>query len=176
MADPADRTTDPSHDAIVVLGAAVLADGRPSQALARRVRGGAAHFHAGAAPWLVLSGGAVGHATPEAVVMADLARGLGVPAAALVLEDRSRNTYENALNTRAIAAARGWRRLLVVTDSFHLPRALYIFRKIGMEAQGRAVAGRGGEGRGPWLAAALREGPAFVKSAVLFRLRPTPPL
>jgi len=168
--------TEPAYDLIAVLGAAVRPDGSPSAALRRRVEGAVAAYGEGAAPRLLMCGGAVGHATPEAAVMRDLALARGVATDAVEIEDRSRNTFENAFNARAIMAARGWNRVLVVTDTFHLPRALYIFRKIGVDAEGRGVSGRGGEASLKWWGSALREGPAFVKSAVLFRLRPTPPV
>ncbi|MCB2102472.1 MAG: YdcF family protein [Rhodobacterales bacterium] len=161
-----------SADALVVLGAAVRPDGAPSPALTRRVARGAALFHAGAAPFVVMTGGAVGHPTPEARVMIDMALGLDVPEAALVLEPEARNTYENAVLTGRIMAAKGWGHVLVVTDSFHMRRALYIFRKLGLSATGAPVTERGGEPAWRWWAGHAREQAALVKSAWLFRFPP----
>ncbi len=132
-------------DAIVVLGAAVGADGRPGKALRRRVAEGVRRHEAGAAPVLLLSGGmggGPGGGVPaEAEAMRDLALAAGVAEARLVLETESRSTLENARCSARIMRARGWRRALVVTDAVHLPRTLLAFRALGIEAKGAAVMG-----------------------------------
>lgn len=147
-------------DAAIVLGAALNPDGSPGPALRRRVAAGAALVRAGRAPRLVLSGGAVRHHRSEAEVMHALALRHGVPPEALVLEPDSRNTLENARNCRRILAANGWRRVAVVTDGYHLPRALYVFRRLGMDAEGVAAARP--PGRAWRVAACVREAGAFL--------------
>lgn len=102
-----------------------------------------------------MSGGPVSHPTPEAWAMRDLALSLGLAAARVEIEDRARNTIENALHTRPILAARGWRRVLVVTDAYHLPRALYVFRRLGVMAEGAGA--RPSRRRAEWVLAWLRE-------------------
>lgn len=77
---------------------------------------------------LVISGG--GERIPEAVPMANLARQLGVPAADIVIEGSSRNTWENARDTAALAPAIP-RRIWLVTSALHMPRALGAFRAWG---------------------------------------------
>lgn len=77
----------------------------------------------------VISGGARGP-IPEAVPMAALAQRLGVPAADIVLEGRSRNTWENARDTAALSPAIP-RRIWLVTSDLHMPRALGAFRAWG---------------------------------------------
>lgn len=163
-------------DAIVVLGAAVNASGEPGPAMRRRVEHGVRLLVAGRAPRLVLSGGCVGGGPAEAEVMARIAAAAGIGADRLVLEDRSRNTFENALYTGRITRERGWRRLLVVTDSYHLPRALYVFRRLGLAVSGDAVRDRGGDTRLRWYGGWLREPFALAKSAWLFRLGRHEPL
>ncbi len=158
----------PSADAIVVLGAALRPSGEPGFALLRRLEHGVAIWKRGRAPWLVLSGGVVGAPPAEAWVMADLARDRGVDDERMVLEDRSRNTFENALYTGRIMRARDWRHVVLVTDAFHMPRALYVFRRLGLDVEGEAVRDRGGESRLGWYGGWLREPAAFAKSAWLF--------
>src|SRR5207248_8418365 len=68
----------------------------------------------------------------EATVACTLAASLGVPSAALLLENQSRSTEENALDTAAIMAAHGWRTVLVVSDGYHLYRADVLFRRAGL--------------------------------------------
>jgi uncharacterized SAM-binding protein YcdF (DUF218 family) len=56
----------------------------------------------------------------------------GVPTDRIVVEDRSRNTRENAVNSAAIIRARGWSRILLVTSAMHMPRAAGCFRAVGL--------------------------------------------
>jgi uncharacterized SAM-binding protein YcdF (DUF218 family) len=63
----------------------------------------------------------------------------GVPAAAIYLEDRSRSTEENALYSREIMQAQGWECAVVVTDSFHMLRAHWIFASAGIPNVGSPV-------------------------------------
>jgi len=163
-------------DAIVVLGAALRAPGVAGPALRRRVAHAVRLLADGAAGHMVLSGGVVGPPPAEAVVMRDLAMEMGAPAERLVMEDQARNTFENAVYTGRIMRERGWRRVLVVTDPFHVPRALYVFRRLGLEAAGAPVRDRGDGSRWVWYAAWGREALAFVKSWYLFRIGAHRPL
>ena len=66
--------------------------------------------------------------------MADLLVEWGIPREALVLERRSRNTYENALYSKELLDERGIRDVLVVTSAEHMWRSLAVFRSLGLEA------------------------------------------
>jgi uncharacterized SAM-binding protein YcdF (DUF218 family) len=116
---------------IVVLGAKILPDGRPSGALERRMRVAISLYHAGLAPLLVLSGGG-GRAIPEADVMQQLALAAGVPASALLLEPRSRTTLENATETAKLLTPTRGAGVVLVTDSCHALRARMLFRMAGV--------------------------------------------
>jgi uncharacterized SAM-binding protein YcdF (DUF218 family) len=59
--------------------------------------------------------------------MAALMALMGVPREALLLEGRSRNTHENAVETLNILQARGVKRILLVTSAMHMPRAYRVF-------------------------------------------------
>ena len=145
-----------AYDVAIILGARLRPDGSPSPALERRVRHGIALVQAGRAAALLMTGGGV---RPEAPVMRDLAVAAGVPADRVHVEARARNTIENALFSAPLIRAAGWRRLLVVTDSFHRPRAAYIFRRFGLDV---AVAGvRPEQPSGQWWLAHLREAVAL---------------
>lgn len=147
---PTDRPGDTSrgrYDVIVVLGTRVGPDGQPSPALARRVARGASLFHEGLADRLILCGGLGRHPPAEAHVMRDLAVAAGVPETAIVLEEASRTTLENAVNAAGIMGERGWRDALLVTDALHLPRSLLAFRVVGVRARGRSA---GRPWRGPF--------------------------
>ena len=126
-------------DVVVVLGTAVSESGRPSSGMRARMECALGLYDAGAAPFLLLTGGGSGP-LPEAEVMRRLAIAAGVPSEALVLEPTARSTFENAARSVAIIRARGWQRVIVVTSWPHLPRALLAFRAAGVRAVGRAAA------------------------------------
>jgi uncharacterized SAM-binding protein YcdF (DUF218 family) len=134
---PFDRTTTARFDAVVVLGAGVSGKGslRPADQLSglsmQRTLCGADLFAEGRAPRLVLTGGTAaifGEAPKEAVEMRRLAIRLGVPEEAIVVDDRARTTYENALEVKRVL---GQGSILLVTSASHMPRAAGLFRKQG---------------------------------------------
>ncbi|RKG84376.1 YdcF family protein [Corallococcus terminator] len=120
-------------DALVVLGARVLPGGVPSGALVARVEQAAALYHRGVAPWLLLSGGVGVHPPSEARVMLGLLVRAGVPAEACVLEEQSHSTDDNARFSGRVLRERGARRVVVVSDPYHLLRARQCFRREGWE-------------------------------------------
>lgn len=122
-------------DVIVVLGAGLRRDNTPGPALTRRSARAAELWQAGYAPVIVCSGGKPGNRTrSEADACAELLRGNGVPASAILLEETSRSTEENALETRAIMQTNGWTSAVIVTDGFHLLRATRLFEQAGIRA------------------------------------------
>lgn len=127
----------PLADAIVVLGGGSYAwarrpDVELDDLVNSRLGTGARAWLAGRAPLLILSGGGrPGH--NEARHMARAVERLGIPEHALILEQRSRSTRENALYTAALARGRGVHRVLLVTSAVHMPRASLLFRETGLE-------------------------------------------
>jgi uncharacterized SAM-binding protein YcdF (DUF218 family) len=130
------KNQDSQFDAIVVLGAAVWDGGRPSPTLLRRINHAAELYHEGAAPLIVGSGGLGKHPPSEADVMLAQLVGLGVPASVIRTETRSHTTLENAVFTARILRQNNLKNVLVVSDKYHLPRAVLCFRKLGFAAQG----------------------------------------
>jgi uncharacterized SAM-binding protein YcdF (DUF218 family) len=126
-------------DAVVVLGCRVGRHGAASTALRHRIDCGVRLFRDGAAPLLVLSGGGAGP-VPEAETKRRAALAMGVPEAALLIEARSRNTFENARETAGLLKSRGLRSVLLVSHRPHLPRAIVMFRLTGLEVMGWAGA------------------------------------
>jgi uncharacterized SAM-binding protein YcdF (DUF218 family) len=66
--------------------------------------------------------------------MAILLQDLGVPQHAMLLEEASRNTRENAAFSATLLKARGIRHILLVTSALHMPRALPLFAAQGLQA------------------------------------------
>lgn len=94
-------------------------------------------YHAQRSPLIILSGGNVFTQSDfegESFYAAQLIQEWGVPASAIIIEARSRNTYENALFTKKLLAERNLKRVLLVTSALHMPRALATFKSIGIDA------------------------------------------
>jgi len=77
---------------------------------------------------------------PEADFVYPLLDDLGVPRARVVLENRSRNTEENATFTKDIAQPKPGERWLLVTSAWHMPRAMGCFRRAGFNVEAYPVA------------------------------------
>lgn len=70
---------------------------------------------------------------PGAASIVDYLREAGIANGRLLVEDRSRNTYENALFSKAAAKPKPGERWLLVTSAFHMSRSLGCFRKVGFD-------------------------------------------
>ena len=120
-------------DAIVILGSRLTASGDLTGVLEERVRAGVDLFARGAAPLVcVCGGGPVG--LIEADAMAHRAAALGVPTQALRIERGSRSTAQNASGAARLLAADNVRIVWLVSQPFHLRRAVALFRGVGFEA------------------------------------------
>lgn len=127
---------DPAQsDAIIVLGAQVRADGTLSLQLQWRMEKALEMYQAH--PQLVVVCGAQGvdEPVPEARAMRDFLLAHGVPEGDVLMEDASFNTRQNLSHAQALLPE-GARRVLIVTSSYHLPRALALARDLGFEAGG----------------------------------------
>ncbi|MBS0518758.1 MAG: YdcF family protein [Proteobacteria bacterium] len=121
-------------DAIVVLGGGIMPAVLPQRPVpdlndaADRIWQAARFYHQGVAPKIIVSGGGFlaltnAAATTEAAAMRLFLMDLGVPADAIVSEDRSVNTIENLREVRRMV---GDGRVALVTSAYHMPRALRI--------------------------------------------------
>ncbi|MEM9784328.1 MAG: YdcF family protein, partial [Pseudomonadota bacterium] len=77
----------------------------------------------------------------EAILFAERMKALGVAEDSIVLEPNARTTLENLTLSFALGDARGFSRYAVVTDAFHLPRALALAALIGRDVEGVATDG-----------------------------------
>lgn len=176
------ETALPKADAIVVLGGGHY-DGwmrrdsvDPDELRHSRLAAGARAWLAGRAPLIILSGGGNGRGPSEAETMAMAIAKAGIPASALVLEQGSDNTRDNARLTAALLRQRAMRKVLLVTSSVHMPRASVLFRNAGIEVVPVPVPeGRLGTGwKERWLPsprALWRSGRAMKEYAGLLAIR-----
>ncbi len=72
-------------------------------------------------------------ATTEAVAAERVFEGFGIDPERIVMEDRSRNTWQNAVETRALLSPQPGEKFLLVTSAYHMPRAMGVFRQAGWE-------------------------------------------
>ncbi len=121
-------------DAAVVLGARVYADGRPSRFLRERVELGVQLYLAGTVDRIIMSGdGNDSSGFGEPHVMRQVAEGLGVAPEAIVEDPLGLDTYSSCLNARDTLGATS---VIMVSQEFHVPRAVWVCDQIGLAAQG----------------------------------------
>ena len=132
--------------AAVVFGAEVHADGRPSAALAGRVLTAVALYKQGLVHTLVLSGARGGGGVHQVVAMRRLAEQRGVPASSLLLDFNGVNTAATVRDTVPMLSAHHLRRVIAVSDFYHLPRVKLAYASAGLDVL--TVPARGGE----WIA------------------------
>lgn len=129
------RKGDGSFPVAIVLGARVLPDGTASRRLTKRVMHAVDLWKVLPGLTLVMSGGGRADGYCEADVMVQLARDCGVPKNVLISEPCSRNTFENLLNSRSILAGIDATRVLLVTDDWHMSRALMCCRALQLTVE-----------------------------------------
>jgi SanA protein len=123
---PAERTA-------IVFGAGLRYDGSPTAVLRDRVETAAQLYFNGKVEKLLMSGdnSTIDYNEPES--MRQYAIGLGIPDEVIVLDYAGRRTYDTCYRAKAIF---GLKRAILVTQDFHLPRALYLCNALGVEAVG----------------------------------------
>ncbi|WP_322800039.1 SanA/YdcF family protein [Thermoflexus sp.] len=124
----------PAQPVALILGAGLRADGSPTAVLADRVRAGVELYRLGKVKALLLSGDGRSspyHNEPEA--MRRLALRLGVPEEALRVDPEGMRTLASCRRAREVF---GFTRAVVVTQRFHLDRALWLCDAAGIEAVG----------------------------------------
>lgn len=131
----------PQADAIIVLGGGTEPAISPRKnvemnSAGDRVFAAAQLYRDGKAPILILSGGNIdwmrNSTSTPADQMAEILTFLGVPSSAMILENTSQNTYENAVNTKEIITENGFETVLLVTSAMHMPRSVKLFEKQGI--------------------------------------------
>jgi len=120
-------------DAVVVFGARAYANGRPSDALADRVRTACGLYRQGLAHTLIFSGGPGDGDVDEPEAMRRFAVGLGVRGEDIILDRSGLNTRATVCNTRELLRRHGLRRVLAVSHFYHLPRVKMTYQRYGVE-------------------------------------------
>lgn len=150
----------PEAPVALVLGTKVEADGTPSPFLAGRLEIAQRLYAAGKVRVILVSGDHMNYDYDEPDAMRRWLVDRGVPAEKVVLDHAGFDTYDSCARARRVF---GVERATVVTQSFHLPRAVALCRHLGVAANGVGDARRYAD---RWRISATREYGACVKAAV----------
>jgi SanA protein len=126
----------PAAPVALVLGAGLNRDGSPGVVLRDRVKTAAELYFAGKVEKLLMSGDNSSKFYNEPGAMQEYALSLGVPQADIVLDYAGRRTYDSCYRAKAIF---GIEEMIVVTQAFHLPRALFLCNAFEIDAYGVAA-------------------------------------
>ncbi|MFC9976777.1 vancomycin high temperature exclusion protein [Spirillospora sp. NPDC127200] len=165
---PVDRV--PAAPVALVLGAGIWQD-RPSVLLARRLDLAAELYRRGKVKVLLVSGDNRRHGYDEPTVMRDYLIRQGVPAGKVVRDFAGLDTWDSCARAKRIFKVE---RLTVVTQRFHLPRAVALCRAAGTDAYGVGDDSMGGDRTEATVGGYLREPLAMVKAVRSLALRPDP--
>jgi SanA protein len=123
----------PSRPVAIVFGAGLWRDGTPTTVLRDRISTAAELYFSGKVEKILMSGDNRFLDYNEPGAMKAYALSLGVPEAAIVLDYAGRRTYDTCYRAKAIF---GLQKVILVTQRFHLPRALYTCNGLGLESIG----------------------------------------
>jgi vancomycin permeability regulator SanA len=126
----------PQRPVAVVFGAGYWPDGTPSDVMKDRVQAAVDLFRAGKVRKVLFSGDNRFASYNEPATMREYALGLGLPDEAIVLDYAGRRTYDTCYRARDIF---GLTDVVLVTQRYHLPRALYTCGRLGLNAVGYAA-------------------------------------
>ena len=121
------------HAPLLILGAGVLPNQRPSQLLKARLDTGLKLFKEGKGDWFIVSGDNRTANYNEPRVMRKWLLDHGVPAALVVSDFAGKRTYDSLTRAQTVF---GVEKIIIVTSNFHLARAMFIAKKIGLDAYG----------------------------------------
>ena len=128
-----DQTSDlEGYDAILILGAGVSGNS-PSPMLEDRLKKGIEVYFQGAASKIIMSGDHSREDYDEVNVMKDYATKMGVPSVNVFMDHAGFSTYDSLYRAKEIFKAN---KIIIVTQEYHLYRALYIAKSLGLEAIG----------------------------------------
>lgn len=165
---PEQASALPDVDCILVLGCKVHEDGNPSHMLEDRLKRGVALYKSNAAPKILMSGD---HGQPdydEVNAMKKYAVDAGVPSADVFMDHAGFSTYESMYRAKEVFGAK---KIIIVTQEYHLYRAIYAARSMGMEAYGVNADYRSYSGQ---FMRDVREVLARVKDSLTAEFKPIP--
>lgn len=128
----ADRAGE-GYDCILILGAGVLEDGSPSAMLKDRLDRGIELYKMGVSDRIIMSGDHGTDGYDEVNTMKKYAVDMGVPSEHIFMDHAGFSTYESMYRAKEVFCAEN---IVVVTQEYHLYRALYVAKSLGLNAFG----------------------------------------
>ena len=128
-----DVSTVPAAETAIVFGARVYSNGRLSSMLRDRVQSSVNLYHSGQVEQSIYSGGVYDDGTSEPVAMKDYAVARGVPVEAIIVDEGGLRTYDTCYRAKENY---GVSEAILVTQDFHLPRAIFTCGALGVTANG----------------------------------------
>lgn len=162
------KGAEKKYDCILILGAGVWGGDTPSHMLEDRLKVGVALYERGASERLLMSGDHMQKDYDEVGVMKRYAIDAGVPSNVIFLDHAGLSTYESMWRAKELF---GVKKVLIVTQGYHLCRAIYLAQQLGMEADGVAADLR--PYRSQW-SREVREIAARVKDLIYAAWKPLP--
>ena len=129
-----DRPEDvPPRPVVIVFGAGIMPDGGPSWMLADRVDAAVELYRLGKVERILMSGDTSGPDHDEVSAMQRYAVERGVPSGRILLDRSGLRTYASSYRAKSVFGIDG---AVLVTQGYHLPRAVYLARSFGIDAVG----------------------------------------
>lgn len=145
IADDPDALTFDGHvDCVVILGAGLKSNGEPSDMLEDRIKTGVEVFNQIDADFILMSGDYSGEHYDEVSAMKKYALSLGVDEDKILLDGQGFSTFESISRVKE---EYGFDRVVIITQKYHLYRALYIAEQYEIEAVGVSADLRGYRGQ-----------------------------
>ena len=163
-----EEAADLDADCILVLGAGLRKDNSPSPILRERIDRGIELYNLTAAPKLLMSGDHGRREYNEVGVMKALAVEAGIPSHDVFMDHAGFSTYESLYRARDVFCAK---RVIIVSQKYHLYRALYIADQLGLEAYGVGADVQRFYGQ---TTREMRESAARVKDFLYCMIKPSP--
>lgn len=132
----AESAAVPRREAALVLGASVFRSGKPSPVVEARLRAGLRLLQEGKVERILVSGDHKPDDYDEADAMRSWLVRAGVPPAKIAVDKGGLRTFDSMVRARNVFGIRG---LVVCTQAFHLPRAVFLARRAGVDAVGLKV-------------------------------------
>lgn len=145
----------PQSEVVIILGASVV-DKKPSPILEERIETAIHLYHIGKVSKILVSGDNGERSYDEVSAVRTYLTNAGIPASDIFLDHAGFDTYSSMFRAREIFEVTS---AIIVTQDFHLPRALYIARHVGINAYGMVADG----GQSSWYSY-FREIPASIKA------------
>lgn len=155
-------------DCILVLGCGIRDDGTPSHMLEDRLLRGIELYESGASKRLLMSGDHGSEDYDEVNLMKDFAVERGAPSEAVFMDHAGFSTYESIVRAKEVFQVK---KMIIVSQEYHLPRALYLADCMGLEAYGVASDLRSYRAQ---TYREIREIAARAKDVILGALQPEP--